>query len=277
MSLHSTLTLVVLGLGLSSSLRDIRTSKPLEEDDFYLGKTLDIRSDLVDLYPGTGGPMSPPEEVRNSHNQTRGVFAIWPNGLIPYWMDSSFSDNDRAMIANAFAYIQDNTCLRFEPDTDDKNPRMDIISDNLGGYCYTSWQTDGREDTYAEVHLTPSSSCTVPRTIVHELMHGVSFYHTHKREDRDLYVRIEWDNISPSQTEEFEYCSGCCCNTRGVDYDCSSVMHYAKDQMSRNGKDTITPLSDSCNIPDFSEWNYYEPIMSNTDVEAVQIQYGEFC
>ena len=82
MSLHSTMALVVLGLCLSSSLRDIRTSKPLEEKDFHLGKTLDNRKDLVDLYPGTGGPTSPPEELKN--NQTRGVFAIWPDGLIPY-------------------------------------------------------------------------------------------------------------------------------------------------------------------------------------------------
>jgi hypothetical protein len=109
MSLHSILTLVVLGLAPSSSLGDIRTSKPLDEKDFHLGKTLDIRRDLVDLYPGTGGPVSPPEEFRN--NQIRGVFSIWPYGLIPYWISSGFSDNDRAMIANAFAYIEEHTCL----------------------------------------------------------------------------------------------------------------------------------------------------------------------
>ena len=229
MSLHSTLTLVVLGLGLSSSLRDIRTSKPLEEKDFHLGKTLDLRRDLVHLYPGTGGPVTPPEELRN--NQTRGVFSVWPNGLIPYWISSDFSDNDRAMIANAYAYIEEHTCLRFAPDTDNMNPRME----NLGGLCYTGLWVDGR-GTHAEVRLTPSSVCTVPRTIVHELMHGVSFYHTHKREDRDLYIRIETDNIAPDQLDQFDYCSGCRCDTYGVAYDCSSVMHYARDQMSRNGR-----------------------------------------
>ena len=71
------------------------------------------------------------------------------------------------MIANSFAYIEDLTCLRFEPDTDDRDLRMDIISDNLGGYCWTSWQTNGNGKTYSEVHLLPSSACTVPRTIVH--------------------------------------------------------------------------------------------------------------
>ena len=267
----------VLGFGLSFALRDIRTSSPLQPHDYHLGQTLDIRRDLQDLYPGTGGPMSPPEEMRNSQNQTRGVWAIWPSGLIPYWIDPNFSHTDRAMIANAFAYIEEVSCLRFEPDTDNQDPRMDIISEDLGGFCWTSWQTNGHGNTYSEVHLSPSSSCTVPRTIVHELMHGVSFYHTHKREDRNLHVKIKWNNIRPSQTEEFEYCSGCCCDTWGLDYDCSSVMHYARDQMSSNGKDTIHPLSESCHIPYFSEWNYHEPIMSSTDIEAVRMQYGEFC
>ena len=181
------------------------------------------------------------------------------------------------MIAKSFAYIEDLTCLRFEPDTDDIDPRMDINSDNLGTYCWTSWQTNGNGKTYSEVHLSPSSSCTVPRTIVHELMHGVSFYHTQTREDRNSHVEILWDNISPSQQDQFEYCSGCCCNTHGLDYDCSSVMHYARNQMSKNGEDTIRPVSSSCHIPKFSNWNYHEPIMSDIDVEAVQIQYGDFC
>jgi len=276
MSLYLAICLALLGL--SSSLRDIGTSKPLQPDDYHLGKSLDITQDLVDLYPGKGGPMSPPEELRQSNNQTKAVWAIWPGGLIPYWLDPSFSNKDRAMIANAFAYIEDVTCLRFEPDEDEKNPRMDIIADDLGGYCWTSWQTNGNgHNTYSEVHLSPSSACTVPRTIVHELMHGVSFYHTQTREDRNQYVRIEWENIYNDSQDQFEYCSGCCCGTHGLDYDCSSVMHYARDQMSKNGRDTITPLSHSCNVPYFNEWNYYEPIMSNTDVEAVQIQYGEFC
>ena len=96
------------------------------------------------------------------------------------------------MIANAFAYIEENTCLRFAPDRDNMNPRMDIISDNLGGLYYTSWQT--YQGTYAEVNLTPSSACTVPRTIVHELMadaRRVLLTHTQKggqglvRQNRD--------------------------------------------------------------------------------------------
>ena len=48
--------------------------------------------------------------------------------------------------------------------------------------------------------------------------------------------------------------------------------------MSSNGSDTILPLDeDSCSIPKFALWNYHQPMMSDTDVEAVQMQYGKYC
>lgn len=64
----------------------------------------------------------------------------------------------------------------------------------------------------------------------------------------------------------------------GTPYDCQSVMHYAKDQMTKNGQDTIQPLDPvNCQLPSTSEWNFVTPWMSNLDVQAVQQQYGEFC
>ena len=112
------------------TFRSFQSSRPLLQEDYDLGKSLNVSTDLVDLYPGKGGPMNFPST--ESSNVSKGVWAIWPKGRIPYWLDPSFSELDRATIANAFLYIEDLTCLRFIPDTDDKNPRMDIISDNLG-------------------------------------------------------------------------------------------------------------------------------------------------
>ena len=68
-------------------------------------------------------------------------------------------------------------------------------------------------------------------------------FHTHKRHDRDSHIVINWDNISPSKKKEFELCSGNNCDSWGYPYDCNSIMHYAKNQMSRNGQDTIGKCS----------------------------------
>merc|ERR1712020_499562 len=106
---------------------------------------------------------------------------------------------------------------------------MSFIPTHDGGLCSTSWNTDGDTETWADVYLSVNSVCTFGRTIVHEIVHGLAGYHTHKRFDRDAHVEIKWENISPDQVEQFEICEGCCCETWGYPYDCNSVMHYAKD------------------------------------------------
>ena len=54
-----------------------------------------------------------------------------------------------------------------------------------------------------------------------------------------------------SYMHNFEFCSGNWnCDTWGYSYDCDSIMHYAKDQMSKSGKDTIgNTLESEINIP----------------------------
>ena len=76
-------------------------------------------------------------------------------------------------------------------------------------------------------------------------------------------------------------------------------MHYAKDQMSVNGQDTIgknicQPLkngkrlttysllfsvakSPECDLIDFVSWNTYMPYLSQGDINLIQAQYGQFC
>ena len=79
------------------------------------------------------------------------------------------------------------------------------------------------------------------RTVVHEMVHGLAGFHTQKRFDRDQHVEILWDNLNSHYKSEFDICEGgCCCQTWGYPYDCSSVMHYPKDQFTINGKDTMS-------------------------------------
>ena len=70
-------------------------------------------------------------------------------------------------------------------------------------------------------------------------MHGLTGYHTQTREDRNDHITILWDNIQSDAREEFEYCTGCCCDTWDEPYDCSSVMHYAYDQFNLHGEPTM--------------------------------------
>ena len=80
-------------------------SPHLTAEDFARAKTIDVRVDHVDLYNGAGGPVSPP--LSKQTNVTRGVWAIWPKGIIPYVVDVAFNDVDRAMIAKSFSYLEE--------------------------------------------------------------------------------------------------------------------------------------------------------------------------
>ena len=71
-------------------------------------------------------------------------------------------------------------------------------------------------------------------------------YHTHKRPDRESYVDVIWDNVAHGKEDEFRFCEGCCCDTWGFEYDCESVMHYAKNQMSNGNGDTLGRNIYSC-------------------------------
>ncbi|KAI5086303.1 hatching enzyme 1b precursor, partial [Silurus meridionalis] len=77
--------------------------------------------------------------------------------------------------------------------------------------------------------------------VEHELNHALSFYHEHVRSDREKYVTINWENIDPTTTSNFDLKNT---NNLNTPYDYSSVMHYGNTAFSMNGVDTITPTPD---------------------------------
>jgi len=63
--------------------------------------------------------------------------------------------------------------------------------------------------------------------MVHELCHGLGLEHTHKRPDRDKYIKVIWRNIIPEFQRSYNKCRPADkCKTYGIPYDCESIMHY---------------------------------------------------
>ena len=77
-----------------------------------------------------------------------------------------------------------------------------------------------------QTDLNLDEECFSPSTIMHELFHTLGVSHYHQRSDRDKYVIIHWDNITPDH--HHDYCKDRSGekSTYGTDYDFKSFMHY---------------------------------------------------
>ena len=160
---------------------------------------------------------------------------LWPNGEIPYAVDGSAQGKIPA-INWAFGVFQ-STPLRFRPRT--AADRDYVVFRELGGGC---WSYLGRQGGPQDIDVTTCAG----GNIAHELMHAAGFYHEQSRGDRDSFITIVWDEISPEMRSNFDKR-----DARGQDigpYDYGSIMHYPATAGSRTGNPTIIPLQGNVRI-----------------------------
>ncbi|XP_016113516.1 high choriolytic enzyme 1-like [Sinocyclocheilus grahami] len=94
----------------------------------------------------------------------------------------------------------------------------------------------------------------------------LGFYHEQTRSDRDEYVKINWENMSPDMAYNFQKQNT---NNQKTPYDYGSIMHYGRTAFSiQPGLETITP------IPDETVEIGQRQGMSNTDILRINKLYG---
>ena len=160
---------------------------------------------------------------------------LWPNGEIPYAVDGSAQGKVPA-ITWAFGVFQ-STPLSFRPRT--AADRDYVVFRELGGGC---WSYLGRQGGPQDIDVTTCAG----GNIAHELMHAAGFYHEQSRGDRDSFISIVWDEISPEMRSNFDKR-----DARGQDigpYDYGSIMHYPATAGSRSGNPTIIPRQPNVRI-----------------------------
>ncbi|XP_042370891.1 high choriolytic enzyme 1-like, partial [Plectropomus leopardus] len=101
----------------------------------------------------------------------------------------------------------------------------------------------GRINGPQEISL--DDRCVHNGIIQHEFIHVLNFWHEQSRSDRDVYVRINLENVLDGYERNFNKRET---NNLEVPYDYSSVMHYGPKTFSKNSEDTITPLMSSVEI-----------------------------
>ncbi|KAE8587877.1 hypothetical protein XENTR_v10022160 [Xenopus tropicalis] len=222
------------------------TLKAQGKEDTGTAKTqdsMDIHSMILAANKDIRLPTREGDIIQNpGRNAINCTSCLWPKSAdgtvpVPYNFSYSYNADQLALFKTAMQEFETLTCVRFRPWTTESD-FLNIVSN---GGCASSIGKSGGAQRVA----LDANGCMSMGIIEHELNHALGFYHEQNRSDRDDYVIIHPENILPDSLNNFNKYDT---NNLGTEYDYNSVMHYARDAFSKNGKATIEPKPNP-NVP----------------------------
>lgn len=154
----------------------------------------------------------------------------WEDGIVYYEIDGSIPSGQANTILLAISHWENNTDATFvESTTGDR-----VVFQQQAGVCNSQV---GRQGGGQFINLGADCNFGI---IVHEIGHAVGMWHEQSREDRDQFVQINYNNITPGKEHNFNQHIN---DGDDIgDYDYGSIMHYGAYAFSENGQPTIVPL-----------------------------------
>nr|XP_014352462.1 PREDICTED: astacin-like metalloendopeptidase isoform X2 [Latimeria chalumnae] len=151
---------------------------------------------------------------------------------IPYEISDVYTPQQRGEIISALEEMNKMTCVRFIPQTIEK----DYLSFISGAGC---WSFVGRIKGKQTLSLS-NRGCVKRGVIQHEANHAMGMNHEQNRDDRDDFVQIIWENLKEGYESAYIQRNF---KTFGLPYDYLSAMHYGRYSFSKaRGLPTMVPI-----------------------------------
>jgi hypothetical protein len=148
---------------------------------------------------------------------------LWPGGSVPYRFDASVANVSRTLMITAMQQWQAVANVQFQPCNPCTGAFVTIRNDPTSNFADI-----GRLGAEQFVNINAWNNRFV---MVHELGHTLGLRHEQNRTDRDQYVIVYTQNITPGRADNFVIYTDA---TPYGPYDFDSVMHYGPCFFSLN-------------------------------------------
>ncbi|XP_055919047.1 seminal metalloprotease 1-like [Eupeodes corollae] len=159
----------------------------------------------------------------------------WPNKLVVYKISPQFDPIHKSYIQKAIRTIEAATCVRFREATPTDTKYINITAEDTGCHSQVGYLQKVQRMNLQKFPI--DEGCFRMGSILHEFLHTLGFYHQQSASDRDDYITVVVENITPGMEDNFRQQTAT--ENFGIAYDYNSVLHYSSMAFSKNGKKTI--------------------------------------
>ncbi|KAK6728287.1 hypothetical protein RB195_005746 [Necator americanus] len=145
----------------------------------------------------TGNPRMGLNELKTVEpkKQRGSSTTLWLEG-VNFYFDSRFTNKMRYRFWMAVKAWEKDTCIKFSRSRYAKD-RIHVLETKQG--CSSSVGRKGGVQT-----ITIDRKCAHFGGFAHEIGHALGFQHTHRRNDRDSYIAINWENVMEQFKDRYQ-------------------------------------------------------------------------